>query len=159
MKLKTTLFGKTYQFQSIKEVLAKSNEVKAGDRLAGIAAADAAERIAAKVVLADLTVADLRNNPVVSYELDEVTRVIQDAVDEALLVHGGDLTGDAAQGEAAVDILVDHLLAQEAGGGQRCAAGAHLHGEAVVQISGGLDDVGGGLGDAAGAPHHAGAQA
>ncbi len=82
MKLKTTLFGKTYQFQSIKEVLAKSNEVKAGDRLAGIAAADAAERIAAKVVLADLTVADLRNNPVVSYELDEVTRVIQDAVDE-----------------------------------------------------------------------------
>lgn len=82
MKLKTTLFGKTYQFHSIKEVLAKSNEVKAGDRLAGIAAADAAERVAAKVVLADLTVSDLRNNPVVCYERDEVTRVIQDAVNE-----------------------------------------------------------------------------
>lgn len=43
---------------------------------------------------------------------------VQDAVDEALLVHGGDLAGDAAQGEAAVDVLVDHLLAQEPGGGQ-----------------------------------------
>ncbi len=82
MKLKTTLLGKTYQFHSIKEVLAKSNEVKAGDRLAGIAAADAAERVAAKVVLADLTVSDLRNNPMVCYERDEVTRVIQDAVNE-----------------------------------------------------------------------------
>ena len=29
----------------------------------------------------------------------------------------------------------------------RRAAGAHLHGEAVVQITGGLDDVGGGFGD------------
>ena len=72
---------------------------------------------------------------------------VQDAVDEALLVHGGDLAGDAAQGEAAVDVLVDHLLAQEPGGGQGRAAGAHLHGEAVVQITGGLDDVGGGFGD------------
>lgn len=82
MKLKTTLFGKVYQFRSVNEVLAKANEEKSGDKLAGIAALDAAERVAAKVVLADLTVADLRNNPVVDYDKDEVTRVIQDAVDE-----------------------------------------------------------------------------
>ena len=82
MKLKTALFGKTYQFNSVKEVLAKANEEKSGDRLGGIGAADAAERIAAKIVLADLTVADLRNNPVVDYEKDEITRIIQDAVDE-----------------------------------------------------------------------------
>ena len=82
MKLKTRLFGKTYEFCSVKEVLAKANEEKSGDTLAGIAAADAAERIAAKVVLADLTVSDLRNHPVVDYESDEVTRVIQDGVDE-----------------------------------------------------------------------------
>lgn len=82
MILKTTLFGRTYQFHSVKEVLAKANEEKSGDKLAGIAASDAAERIAAKVVLADLTIADLRNNPVVDYDRDEVTRVIQDAVIE-----------------------------------------------------------------------------
>ncbi|MFA0814709.1 MAG: ethanolamine ammonia-lyase subunit EutB [Anaerofustis sp.] len=82
MKLKTTLFGKTYQFTSVKDVLAKANEEKSGDALAGIAAQDAAQRVAAKVVLAELSVADLRNNPAVDYGKDEVTRVIQDAVNE-----------------------------------------------------------------------------
>lgn len=80
MRLRTILFGKTYRFKDVKEVLAKANEEKSGDQLAGIAAVDMAERIAAKVVLAELTLEDLRNNPVVSYEEDEVTRVIQDAV-------------------------------------------------------------------------------
>lgn len=84
MKLSTTLFGKVYQFKSIKEVLAKANEEKSGDKLAGIGAETAAERVAAKVVLSNLTVGDIRNNPVVPYESDEVTRVIQDAVNERI---------------------------------------------------------------------------
>lgn len=84
MKLKTRLFGRTYEFHSIKEVLAKANEEKTGDKLAGIAAESAEERIAAKVVLSEATVADLRNNPVVDYDEDEVTRVIQDQVNEKI---------------------------------------------------------------------------
>ena len=44
MILKTKLFGKTYQFQDLREVMAKANEEKSGDRLAGIAAEDAQER-------------------------------------------------------------------------------------------------------------------
>ena len=78
MKLKTNLFGHTYVFSSVKEVLAKANEEKSGDKLAGIAASDARERVAAKVVLSELTLSDLRENPVVPYESDEVTRIIQD---------------------------------------------------------------------------------
>ena len=78
MKLKTTLLGKTYTFGSIKEVLAKANEEKTGDILAGLAAENARERVAAKVVLSALTLQDLRENPVVPYEEDEVTRIIQD---------------------------------------------------------------------------------
>ena len=31
MKLKTTLLGKTYQFRSLKDVMAKANEEKTGD--------------------------------------------------------------------------------------------------------------------------------
>ena len=82
MKLKTTLLGKTYLFKDIKEVLAKANEEKTGDKLAGLAAETAQERVAAKVVLSALTLADLRDNPVVPYEQDEVTRIIQDDLNE-----------------------------------------------------------------------------
>nr|WP_207713314.1 ethanolamine ammonia-lyase subunit EutB [Clostridium cochlearium] len=82
--LKTKLFGKIYQFKDVKEVLAKANEEKSGDKLAGVAANSAQERIAAKVVLSNLTVADLRNNPVVPYETDEITRIIQDSVNEKI---------------------------------------------------------------------------
>ena len=78
MKLKTTLLGKTYQFRSVKDVLAKANEEKTGDQLAGLAAETAQERVAAKVVLSEMTLQDLRENPAVPYEEDEVTRIIQD---------------------------------------------------------------------------------
>ena len=82
MKLKTTLLGKTYTFRDVKEVLAKANEEKTGDKLAGLAAQTAQERIAAKVVLSALTLGELRENPAVPYEEDEVTRIIQDDVNE-----------------------------------------------------------------------------
>ena len=82
MKLKTTLLGKTYIFKDLKEVLAKANEEKTGDKLAGLAAQDARERVAAKVVLSAVTMEQLRNHPAVPYEQDEVTRIIQDDVNE-----------------------------------------------------------------------------
>ncbi|MDO4492426.1 MAG: ethanolamine ammonia-lyase subunit EutB [Clostridia bacterium] len=81
MKLSTTLGGKTFHFRSVKEVLAKANEEKSGDILAGVAAESALERVAAKEVLANLLVSDLRENPVVPYEDDEVTRMNQDSLD------------------------------------------------------------------------------
>ena len=82
MKLKTQLFGQTYQFRDVKDVLAKANELRSGDVLAGVAAASSQERVAAKQVLSELTVADVRNNPVVPYEEDCVTRLIQDNLNE-----------------------------------------------------------------------------
>ncbi|WP_412480802.1 ethanolamine ammonia-lyase subunit EutB [Azonexus sp. IMCC34839] len=82
MKLSTRLFGQTYQFRDVKDVLAKANEPRSGDVLAGIAAETAQERVAAKHVLSELTVGDLRNNPVIPYEEDIVTRVIQDGINE-----------------------------------------------------------------------------
>ena len=50
MKLATRLFGLTYTFKSVKEVLAKANEPRSGDVLAGVAAQSSQERIAAKHV-------------------------------------------------------------------------------------------------------------
>ena len=84
MILKTKLFGKVYAFKSLNEVMAKANEEKSGDRLAGLAAESSEERVAAKVVLSNITLEDLRNNPAVPYEIDEVTRIIHDDVNEKI---------------------------------------------------------------------------
>lgn len=84
MILKTKIFGHTYEFKSLREVMAKANEEKSGDKLAGIAAEDAQERVAAKVVLSHITLNEIRNCPAVPYEEDEVTRIIQDAVNETI---------------------------------------------------------------------------
>ena len=82
MRLKTVLLGKTYEFKDVKDVLAKANEEKSGDILAGVAAESGSERIAAKEVLSNLLVKDLRENPVVPYEEDDVTRLNQDSLNE-----------------------------------------------------------------------------
>jgi ethanolamine ammonia-lyase large subunit len=75
MKLKTTLNGHTYEFKNIIDVMSKSNEPKSADRYQGMQAESVTERIAAKIVLSHLTVADLTENPTIPYEKDEVTRV------------------------------------------------------------------------------------
>ncbi|PKM66517.1 MAG: ethanolamine ammonia lyase large subunit [Firmicutes bacterium HGW-Firmicutes-2] len=84
MKLKTKLFGVSYAFTSVKEVLAKANEEKSGDIYLKIAAETNQERVAAKRVLSELTLEDLRNNPVIPMEEDEVTRVIDGLVNESI---------------------------------------------------------------------------
>ncbi len=84
MRLKTRLLNTVYQFKDLKEVLGKANEERSGDSLVGLCAETSKERVAAKEVLANLTIADIRNNPVVSYEQDEVTRIIQDQVNERI---------------------------------------------------------------------------
>lgn len=92
MILKTKLFGRTYQFKGLYDVMAKANEEKSGDKLAGLAAESAEERIAAKVVLSHIKLEDIRNNPAVPYEEDEVTRIIQDAVNEKVYAEIKDWT-------------------------------------------------------------------
>ncbi len=92
MLLRTKLFGKTYEFRDIKELLAKANEEKSGDRLAGIAARSVTERVAARWVLAELPLWALRESPAVPYEEDEVTRVIQDQVNETIYAEIKDWT-------------------------------------------------------------------
>ena len=84
MRLQSKVGGRVYQFESVKEVLGRANEKKSGDEMVGIAARSDAERIAAKDVLSDMLISDIRDNPVVPYETDEVTRLIQDAVDESV---------------------------------------------------------------------------
>jgi ethanolamine ammonia-lyase large subunit len=81
MSYSQTCQGQTFVFGSVKEVLAKANEEKSGDKLAGIAAASELERVAAKAVLAELTLSELRNQPVIAPEEDEVSRLIDEKLD------------------------------------------------------------------------------
>ena len=84
MKLTATLRGTTYAFRDLRDVMAKANEPKSGDVLAGVAAADERERVAARLVLAETELSALRAHPAIPYEEDEVTRVIEDSLDDAL---------------------------------------------------------------------------
>lgn len=82
MKLKAKMYGRIFEFHSLAEVLAKANEVKAGDSWQGIAAESQTERVAARLVLSRITLEDIYENPVIPYEKDEVTRVIYDDVNQ-----------------------------------------------------------------------------
>lgn len=84
MRTTITLLNTTYQFSSLKEILAKANEEKSGDQLAGIAANDAQERLAARHLLSELTLKEIRNNPILSPEEDEVSRVIEESINEKI---------------------------------------------------------------------------
>ncbi len=78
MILKTTLAGKVYAFKDLTEVMAKANDEKSGDVLLGRAAETVTERTAAKIVLANATLKDIYENPVLPPEKDEVSRAIKE---------------------------------------------------------------------------------
>lgn len=84
MLLRTRLHGKSYEFADLRTLMGKANEEKSGDRLAGLVAETAAERAAARYVLAEVPLWVLVENPAVPYDQDEVTRVIQDGVNQAV---------------------------------------------------------------------------
>lgn len=133
MRLKTNLGGKIYEFPDIRTVMAKANERKSGDNLAGIGADSKLERIAAKKVLMDLTVADIRSHPAVPYEEDFVTRIIQDDVDET--VYGRFRNYTMGQ-------LREWLLDEGTDGNQMLECGKGLTSEciaAVAKLMGNLD--------------------
>jgi ethanolamine ammonia-lyase large subunit len=73
-----TVRGERFTFADLRELLAKSNEEKSGDHLAGIAAHSERERVAAKCALADVRLGDIIDQPLLD---DDVTRLIHDAHD------------------------------------------------------------------------------
>ena len=123
MKLDTTLFSKKYTFSSVKEVLAKANEKKSGATLAGIGAADAKERTAAKYVLSDLTVEEITNSPAVDYKSDSVTRIILDDLNRAQY----DKIKNLTIGELREKIL-DNMISGFGGGLGRASEGKGVRG-------------------------------
>jgi len=85
-----TIGGIVYRFSDLKSLLAKATPARSGDELAGIAACSAQERVAAQMTLAELPLATFLTEPLIPYEVDEVTRLIFDGHDQdsfALISH------------------------------------------------------------------------
>jgi ethanolamine ammonia-lyase large subunit len=76
MAYKHNVGQRSYQFKDLKTLLAKASPRRSGDELAGVAACDATERVAAQMALADCLLTDFLDDFLISYETDEVTRLI-----------------------------------------------------------------------------------
>lgn len=109
MAWKHSVAGRSFVFEDLKTLLARATPLRSGDVLAGIAAGSEAERVAAKMALAELPLAHFLTEAVVPYEADEVTRLIVDTHDAAAYAPVSHLTvggfrdwllSDAATGEA-----------------------------------------------------------
>ena len=81
MPYKITMRGETFAFADLREVFAKANEEKSGDQLAGVAADSERERVAAKLVLADVRLSEIVDQPVIDPDEDEISRLVLDTLD------------------------------------------------------------------------------
>jgi ethanolamine ammonia-lyase large subunit len=79
------LAGTRHRFDGLASLLAAASPDRSGDRLAGIAAASAEQRVAARHCLADLPLTVFLDDLVVPYESDEVSRLIVDRLDHGAL--------------------------------------------------------------------------
>ena len=96
-----------YIFENLKVLLAKASPARSGDYLAGTAAGDDEERVAAQMALADVPLKSFLTEHVVPYEDDEVTRLIVDEHDAKAF---------AAVSHLTVGGLRDWLLSDDATG-------------------------------------------
>jgi ethanolamine ammonia-lyase large subunit len=81
MPYQTTMRGERFHFADLREVFARANEQKSGDQLAGVAASSERERVAAKRVLADVTLGEIVDAPLIDPDNDDVSRLLLDSLD------------------------------------------------------------------------------
>jgi ethanolamine ammonia-lyase large subunit len=86
------LGGRRYGFDDLRTLLAKASPRRSGDELAGLAAQSDEERVAARMVLADVALETFLREPLIPYEDDEVTRLILDTHDSAAFAPVAGLT-------------------------------------------------------------------
>jgi ethanolamine ammonia-lyase large subunit len=108
MSYQTTIRGETFHFADLREVLARANEEKSGDQLAGIAARSERERVAAKIVLADVPLGHLIDRPLIDPDEDDVSRLLLNTLD----VDGFDQLRSLTVGQFR-ELLLDEATGEE----------------------------------------------
>ena len=126
MLLRHSIDGVTYHFDGLNDLLAKATTARSGDELAGLAAANAVERVAARMVLADLSLKQFAEEPLIPYEEDEVSRLIFDRHDEKAFASVSHLT---------VGAFRDWLLSEDATAETLRALAPGLMPEMVAAVS------------------------
>jgi len=109
--------ARRYRFDDLRTLMARASPARSGDRLAGMAAESAQERVAAQMALAELPLATFLSEAIVPYEDDAVTRLVLDTHDATAFAPVAHLTvgdfrnwllGDAAD-EASLAALAPGL--------------------------------------------------
>jgi len=126
LSFRATIGHHVHGFADLRELMAKASPARSGDRLAGIAAESAQERVAAQAALADVPLARFLTEAVVPYDTDEVTRLIVDGHDAAAFAPVRHLT---------VGGLRDWLLSDAAGTEALRALAPGLTPEMVAAVS------------------------
>jgi ethanolamine ammonia-lyase large subunit len=113
---KTQIANFSYNFKTLANLMAKATPPRSGDYLAGVAAANHLERVAAQWVLADVPLKQFLNEALVPYETDEITRLIMDEHDSAAFAPISHLTvGDFRNWLLSPQATTDVLTALAAG--------------------------------------------
>ncbi|WP_417529505.1 ethanolamine ammonia-lyase subunit EutB [Marinobacter lipolyticus] len=87
-----TLGARTWHFRNLADLMAKATPARSGDRLAGVIAESAEERVVAQMRLAELPLLAFLSEALVPYEQDEVTRLILDTHDSVAFAPVAHLT-------------------------------------------------------------------
>ena len=81
MLYRTTIAGQVFAFDDLRQVMAFASPARSGDYLAGIGAATAQQRMAARHVLAETPLRQFLTEALIPYESDNITRLIIDSHD------------------------------------------------------------------------------
>src|SRR5438128_11973992 len=79
--------GERFVFPDLRDLLAKANEEKSGDQLAGISARNERERVAAKLALADVPLSEIVANPPVDDDVSALIAQTHDTTEFAAIAH------------------------------------------------------------------------
>lgn len=95
MRLSIRIGRRSHRFNDLNDLLARANRDRSGDRLAKLAARSDAERIAARRLLAEVTLEEVRARPALPPEDDAISRIVEEDLDErAFARHRGKTVGE-----------------------------------------------------------------
>ncbi|MCO7230971.1 MULTISPECIES: ethanolamine ammonia-lyase subunit EutB [unclassified Cobetia] len=107
-----TLGSQVHRFANLAELMAKATPARSGDRLAGVIAETAEERVVAQLCLAELPLKTFLEDVLIPYEQDDITRLIIDEHDPVAFLPIAHLTVGDFRNWLLSDLATPTMLAQ-----------------------------------------------